>query len=57
MDKQTFSSYGWLVITVVVIALMITAASPFADRINEAVNELLDGFDTQASTALNGIVQ
>ena len=63
MDKETFSSYGWLVVTVVVIALMIAFAPTFAQLIKDSVDELLTSFDTEADgimtelgTELEGIV-
>ena len=55
MDKETFSSYGWIVITVIVIAIMITFATPFGEFIRDAVQEVLDNFKATADTALSNV--
>ena len=55
MDKETFSSYGWIVITVIVIAIMITFATPFGTQIKDAVQAVLDDFMGMANTALSNI--
>ena len=52
MDKETFSSYGWLVITVIVIAIMIAFATPFGEFIVDAVKNVLLDFESTASSAL-----
>ena len=53
MDKETFSSYGWVVITVIVIAIMIAFATPFGKFIVEAVQGVLDDFQGTAGEALS----
>ena len=53
MDKETFSSYGWIVITVIVIAIMIAFATPFGDFIVEAVKKVLTDFKDTAADALS----
>ena len=53
MDKETFSSYGWIVITVIVIAIMIAFATPFGDFIVNAVKEILADFKATASDAIS----
>lgn len=52
MDKETFANYGWLVVTVIVVALMIAFASPFGNHVIEEVKTLVGGFDTQAGEAI-----
>ena len=52
MDKETFSSYGWLVVTVIIVALMIAFATPFGNHIIDAVKDLVGGFDGQADEAV-----
>ena len=54
MDKETFSSYGWIVITVIVIAIMIAFATPFGKYVVEGVQEVLGKFADTASTAVPG---
>ena len=54
MDKETFSSYGWIVITVIVIAIMIAFATPFGRYIVEGVQDVLGKFATTASGAVSG---
>ena len=53
MDKETFSSYGWIVITVIVIAIMIAFATPFGDFIVNAVKAVLNDFQDTAADALS----
>ena len=53
MDKETFSSYGWIVITVIVIAIMIAFATPFGEFIVDAVKTVLNDFQGEASDALS----
>ena len=55
MDKETFSSYGWVVITVIVIAIMITFASPFGNAIRDAVEDVLADFLATTENALDDI--
>ena len=52
MDKNSFSSYGWLVSVVLIIAIMIGFATPFAGRIKDGATELLNGFGDIANNAL-----
>ena len=53
MDKETFSSYGWIVITVIVVAIMIAFATPFGQYIVEAVKDVLADFQGTANEALS----
>ena len=58
MDKETLSNYGWIVICVLVLAVMIALATPFGEYIKDAVWSTTNGlFDVQ-NEALNaaGIV-
>ena len=58
MDKETLSNYGWIVICVMVLAVMIALATPFGGFIRDAVWSTTNGlFDVQ-NEALNaaGIV-
>lgn len=53
MDKETLSNYGWIVICVLVLAVMIALATPFGDYISTAVKSTTQGlFDTNKN-ALN----
>lgn len=49
MDKETLSNYGWIVITVLVLAVMIALATPFASYIKTAVENTTDSFITTAN--------
>ena len=53
MDKETFSNYGWIVITVIVLGIMIAFAPVFGEFIMNGVQDLLDSFKATASSALN----
>ena len=52
MDKETFSSYGWIVITVIVIAIMISFATPFGQFIVDAVKDVLANFKESVDGAI-----
>ena len=48
MDKSTLSNYGWVVIAVLVLSVMIALATPFGDYIGNAVKSTTEGlFDVQ----------
>jgi len=50
MDKETLSNYGWIVICVLVLAVMIALAGPFGNFIADAVKSTTQGlFDTNQS--------
>ncbi len=56
MDKSTLSNYGWIVIAVLVLAVMIALATPFGTYIKSGVESTTQGlFDTQQS-AMNTIL-
>ena len=47
MDKETLSNYGWVVICVLVLAVMLALATPFGTFVAEAVQSTTQGlFDT-----------
>ena len=53
MDKETLSNYGWIVICVLVLAVMLALATPFGNFISTAVKSTTQGlFDTNKN-ALN----
>ncbi len=48
MDKETLSNYGWIVICVLVLAVMIALASPFGSYVASAVENTTQGlFDVE----------
>ena len=50
MDKETLSNYGWIVICVLVLAVMIALATPFGSFISEAIQSTTKGlFDVNKS--------
>ncbi len=50
MDKETLSNYGWIVICVLVLAVMIALAGPFGSFIADAVKSTTQGlFDVNQS--------
>ena len=55
MDKETLSQYGWVVICVIILAIMITLATPFGNEIKDAVVTAVQKLMDTASSALNGI--
>ena len=55
MDKETLSNYGWIVICVIVLAVMIALATPFAETIRDAVVEAVEKLVEEADAAISGI--
>lgn len=60
MDKNTLSNYGWVVICVMVLAVMIALATPFGNFTTNAVRSTTSGLfktnqDALNSTGLMGI--
>jgi hypothetical protein len=55
MDKETLSNYGWIVICVIVLAVMIALAPDFAEAVKNAVVDATKQLIGHASTALDGI--
>lgn len=50
MDKETLSNYGWIVIAVLVLVVMIALATPFGSFVSEAVQSTTKGlFDVNKS--------
>ena len=52
MDKETLSNYGWVVICVLVLVVMIALATPFGKFIAEAVKSTTAGLFDASHTAL-----
>ena len=46
MDKETLSNYGWVVICVIVLAIMIALATPFGEYIRDGVEQIVNSFNT-----------
>ena len=53
MDKETLSNYGWVVICVLVLVVMIALATPFGKFIAEAVKSTTSGLFDASQNALN----
>ena len=53
MDKETLSNYGWIVICVLVMVVMIALATPFGSYISSAVKSTTEGFFDVNREALN----
>ena len=53
MDKETLSNYGWVVICVLVLVVMIALATPFGKYIAEAVKHTTQGLFGASHEALN----
>ena len=58
MDKETLSNYGWIVILVLILAVMIALATPFGNFIAGAIKSTTAGFFSVNENALGaaGIV-
>ena len=55
MDKETLGQYGWLVVCVIIMAIIITLATPFGSVIRNAVADVVTDFNGIADDALSGI--
>lgn len=53
MDKNTLSNYGWIVIAVLVLAVMIALATPFGNFIADGFKATYMGFDYTSDNAMN----
>ena len=53
MDKETLSNYGWIVICVLVLAVMIALATPFGSFIADGFKATYAGFGMVGDNALN----
>ena len=58
MDKETLSNYGWVVICVLVLVVMIALATPFGKYIAEAVKNTTSSlFDVSKNAMDVGLKQ
>ena len=55
MDKSTLSNYGWIVIAVLVLSVMIALATPFGKYIETAVKSTTEGLFTTSQNAFNNM--
>ena len=53
MDKETLSNYGWVVICVLVLVVMIALATPFGKFIADAVKNTTQALFDVSQNALN----
>lgn len=53
MDKNTLSNYGWIVIAVLVLSVMIALATPFGEYIKDAVWSTTEGLFNVQNNALD----
>lgn len=53
MDKETLSNYGWIVICVLVMVVMIALAGPFGNFVSEAVQSTTKGLFDVNKNALD----
>ena len=53
MDKETLSNYGWVVICVLVLVVMIALATPFGKFIADAVKNTTQSLFAVSQKALN----
>lgn len=56
MDKETLSNYGWIVICVLVLAVMIALATPFGQFISDAVWSTANGLFSTNNSALDNVL-
>ncbi len=53
MDKETLSNYGWIVICVLVLAVMLALATPFGTFVADAIKSTTQGLFDVNKSALN----
>lgn len=55
MDKETLSNYGWVVIVVVILCILIALASPFGNYISESTTNATHALKQRQDTAFEQI--
>lgn len=55
MDKETLSNYGWIVICILVMVVMIALATPFGDFIASAIKSTSQGLFDTSQNALDSL--
>ena len=55
MDKETLSNYGWIVILVLILAVMLALATPFGNFIAGAIKSTTAGFFSVNQNAMNAV--
>ena len=53
MDKNTLSNYGWIVIAVLVLSVMIALATPFGQYVEMGVRSTTEGLFSTSQNAMN----
>ena len=53
MDKKTLSNYGWIVVLVLVLAVLVSIATPFGQYIARAIKSTSEGFQEVNKNSLN----
>ena len=52
MDKKTLSQYGWVVICILVLAVLIGMATPFGDLVKASVKSTVSEMSKQSKNKL-----
>jgi hypothetical protein len=55
MDKETLSNYGWIVVAILVLTIMIAMATPFGKYIANAVENTAEGLFNVQQNALSAV--
>ena len=53
MDKETLSNYGWIVICILVLSVMIALATPFGNYVSNAVKSTTKGLNDTSDKAMS----
>ena len=53
MDKQTLSNYGWVVIVVIILVILMGLASPFGNYIAKGTTNILKSFSNNANIVVD----
>ena len=55
MDKQTLSNYGWVVVLVLILAVLLALATPFGSFVSTAIKDVTSGFWDINSASLKAV--
>lgn len=55
MNRETLSKYGWIIICVIVLGIIITIAAPFGNQFINSFAKMVKSVISAADVALSGI--
>ena len=55
MDKETLSNYGWIVIVVIILVILMGLATPFGNYVRDGVTNIMDEFSKAGNVNIESI--